>query len=78
MSRDEIFGRLIIINRYFLYFFFLVDEKIKLEVLVLKLLTNFEHPSSNPLQRPLSGDSKKILPEGSRYAFSKFVRISKK
>jgi hypothetical protein len=42
----------------FTIFCFLVDEKIKPKVLAcsLKLLTNFEKPSSNPLQSSKSGD----------------------
>jgi hypothetical protein len=40
--------------------YFLVDEKIKLKVLAcffeIIYCTNFENPSSNPLQRPYSGD----------------------
>jgi hypothetical protein len=46
----NIFWGLIVFTK----FFFLVDEKIELKVLAcpFELLTNFENPSNNPLQRP--------------------------
>jgi hypothetical protein len=65
-----------IIKRYFLFlgscfcnFGFLVDEKTnsEFELAPLKILTNFENPSSNPpLQRPKSGDFTLKMLIGSR------------
>jgi hypothetical protein len=48
--------------------YFLVDEKIKLKVLAcsLKLLTNFENPSSDTLQMHKSGDLTLKMHTGSR------------